>query len=112
MMNIANAASVCGAGKLFSVLALRAGLAGLAFAAALGPAAGGTVSKPMTCQDLEQRCLAHAGKHKPRPPGAAAPKLPEDAPLTGEICEANYAKALKTGLWPGHHGSPDFRCAK
>jgi hypothetical protein len=112
VMRSAKAASARRPGKIAAVSLARAGLAGLALAVALGPAAGATLGQSLTCQELEKKCLAHAvfASPPPRSTGKAQSKLPEDQPPSRERCHEKFTKALASGFWPGHHGSANFRC--
>ncbi len=63
--------------------------------------ADGPATAPLTCQKIQQNCLARVAKAAAAQ--AKAQKDGVDRPhLTEADCSASYAQAQATGVWPEH----------
>jgi hypothetical protein len=86
MMNVGKLLSVRRTGKSIALSMACTGLAGLSLVVSIGSAAGGTIGQALTCEQMEQKCLARVGKPKPQTPGKPAPS---DPALAREHCDSS-----------------------
>ena len=71
-----------------------------------------TVTKSISCNDLQKRCLARVDQLDAviqRSPGLPRPAR-GDSEISRARCVTDYQTAQSTGRWPGTNGLPGLSC--